>query len=434
MPSDLPEEKIPGKAVAERSLGPHAPFRVKTSMDHPRITEDVQAELAALRRRVAELEAAEADRCRAEEALRESHEELQAIYNGVVDGLLVADVQTKQFLRCNAAMVRMTGYSEQELLSMSVMDLHPPEDLAYVLERFQAQAEGRLSVNEQCPVLRKDGTVFEADISVGRITYRGRPSMIGFFRDITQRKRAEESLRQSEEKYRILVEASPDAVLMADRQGRITYASQQAVRLYGGERAEELHHRLAIDLVAEEDRPEFQSNLAKLLQGGVQRGVAYTVVRRDGSRIACEVSSAVLRDAAGTPADLVAIVRDISQRKAAEEALRQSHQELQAIYDGPPDGLVIVDIHSLKHVRTNAKMCEMLGYAEEEVPRDPARIHPPETSRAFWRSSMRRPKATCPWPRISRLCARTAASFLPTLPVTRSSTTAARVSSALCGT
>lgn len=340
--------------------------------------EDLLRELAELRRRVAELESAETERSHTEETLRERHEELQAIYDAMVDGLLVAEVESKQFLRCNAAMSRMTGYSEEELLSMSVMELHPPADLPHVLERFQAQAEGRLSVNDECPVLRKDGTVFYADISVGRITYRGQPCMIGFFRDISQRKQAEASLRQSEEKYRILVEASPDAVIMADLEGRITYASQRAVQLYGGRSAAELCCRLAIDLVAQEDRPRFQANLARLLEEGIQRGIEYSVLRRDGTRIACEVSSALFLDAAGNPSDLVAIVRDISARKASEEALRQSHQELQAIYDGTPDGLMIVDIQTLQRVRTNARMCQMLGYSQDDLPAHPESVHPPE--------------------------------------------------------
>ena len=148
--------------------------------------EELLTELAELRRRVALTDAAESERARAEEALRESHQELQTIYDGMVDGLLVADVETKRFLRCNAAMRRMTGYSEEELLSMSVVDLHSPADVPYVLERFQAQAEGRLAVNDECPIRRKDGSVFEADISVGRITYRGRRCMIGFFRDVSE--------------------------------------------------------------------------------------------------------------------------------------------------------------------------------------------------------------------------------------------------------
>lgn len=133
-------------------------------------------------------------RC-AEEALREHHEELRAIYDGMVDGLLIADIETKRFLRANDAICRMLGYTEEELLARSVADIHPPEALPDVLEHFNAQAEGRLVVAEDLPVLCKAGTVFYADISTNQLMYRGRPCNIGFFRDITDRKLAEEALR-----------------------------------------------------------------------------------------------------------------------------------------------------------------------------------------------------------------------------------------------
>ena len=79
----------------------------------------------------------------AQEALKQSHDELEAIYKGMYDGLVVADVETKRFVQANLAICRMLGYSEDELLSLSVMDVHPAEDVPRVLEDFRAQAEGR---------------------------------------------------------------------------------------------------------------------------------------------------------------------------------------------------------------------------------------------------------------------------------------------------
>ncbi|MHB8897869.1 MAG: sensor histidine kinase [Thermoguttaceae bacterium] len=131
-----------------------------------------------------------------EESLRQDHEELQAIYDGMVDGLLIADIETKRFVRANHAICKMLGYSEEEVLSLSVMDIHPPDDLANVLEHFEAQAQGRAVVAENLTVLRKNGSVFYADITTNRLIYQGRPCSIGFFRDITERKKSEEALRK----------------------------------------------------------------------------------------------------------------------------------------------------------------------------------------------------------------------------------------------
>jgi PAS domain S-box-containing protein len=147
-------------------------------------------------------------RKRAEGALRQSHAELQAIYDGMRDGLLIADLETKRFVRTNAAICRMLGFSEDELLSRSVMDIHPAEVLPAVLESFQGQAEGRIQVNENAPVLRKDGRVFFADISANGILYDGRPCVIGLFRDVTERREAQEALEKERRTLQHMLQAS----------------------------------------------------------------------------------------------------------------------------------------------------------------------------------------------------------------------------------
>ena len=174
------------------------------------------------------------------ETSQQSHDELQAIYDGMVDGLLIADVETKRFVRANPAICQMLGYSEEELLSLSVMDIHPAEELPAVLEKFQAQAAGRIRINEDAPVLRKDGTVVYADITGETIIYHGRPCLIKFFRDITERKRAEAALRESNERVRTICDSALDAVVMVDPDGKALYWNPAAERMFGYSRDEML--------------------------------------------------------------------------------------------------------------------------------------------------------------------------------------------------
>jgi PAS domain S-box-containing protein len=139
------------------------------------------------------------ERKQAEEALRESKEELQTIYNGMVDGVLIAVIETRRFIHANSAICNMLGYSEAELLSMSVDEIHPKDRLAYVFDKFKAQAEKRITLAENLPCLRKDGSIFYADVDTKLINYRGHPCLVGFFHDITGRKRAEEEIRKLNE-------------------------------------------------------------------------------------------------------------------------------------------------------------------------------------------------------------------------------------------
>lgn len=137
-----------------------------------------------------------------------ANEELQAIYDGMIDGILVADLETKRFVRANAAMCRLLGHTEDELLSMTVADIHPPEAVPNVLEMFRMQREGQKFLSENRPILKKDGTVFFADISNTAISYRGRPCVIGLFRDITERKRAQELLQREHRTLKHLLQSS----------------------------------------------------------------------------------------------------------------------------------------------------------------------------------------------------------------------------------
>jgi two-component system sensor histidine kinase DegS len=102
----------------------------------------------------------------------------------------------------------MLGYGEEELLTKSIPDIHPPEEFANDLERFQAAAEGRVSINEDRPVLRKDGSIFFADITGHRIVYRGRPCLLALFRDITERKQSQETLERERRTLKHMLEAS----------------------------------------------------------------------------------------------------------------------------------------------------------------------------------------------------------------------------------
>lgn len=188
-----------------------------------------------------------------------------------------------------------------------------------------------------------------------------------------------EALRQSQELYQRLVEACPDSVVMSDLQGIVLFASRQTWQLLGLPPSEPLIGLRIADYVIEEDRPRLAANLTELIEAGERRSTQYTTLRPDGTRVPTETSSTLIRDAQGHPVSIIAIIRDATKRQAEEEALRQSRDELRAIYEGMFDGVFIVDIQSRQLVRANAAICRMLGYSKEELPRlTVSSLHPPE--------------------------------------------------------
>ena len=153
-------------------------------------------ELESLRHRVAELENDMAD-CRVvEEALKESEERFRAIFDNLRDGLLLVDKETKQFVAGNPAIQRMLDYTEEELNRTGVTDIHPDQDLPWVLDRFEKLARKEIEIARNIPVRKKDGEVFYADISSSfPMVVDGKDCLVGVFRDIAERKHAETFLR-----------------------------------------------------------------------------------------------------------------------------------------------------------------------------------------------------------------------------------------------
>ena len=132
----------------------------------------------------------------AEEALRESEAHFKAIYDNATDGILLAHAETKLFFKMNNTMMRMIGYSEEEIKGLAVKDIHPAEDLPYITNEFERQAKGEIEVAADIPVKRKDGSLFYADINSAPFALNGETYVLGIFRDISERKRAEDEQAQ----------------------------------------------------------------------------------------------------------------------------------------------------------------------------------------------------------------------------------------------
>ena len=147
-------------------------------------------------------------RKQAEAALRQNHDELRAIYDGMVDGLHILSLSTLKPIRANSALCRMMGYSEDEILLLTPNDVHPPEELPRIRAEFQACVEGRGLGSSDVPMVRKDGSVFYADITANRIVYRGVPAVLCFFRDTTERRKTREALERERQSLWRMLQAS----------------------------------------------------------------------------------------------------------------------------------------------------------------------------------------------------------------------------------
>lgn len=147
------------------------------------------------------------------------------------------------------------------------------------------------------------------------------------------------ALADSEERYRRLVEVSPDAIMLTDLEGDVAFANQRAVELYGFDDVSEMLGRSSMELVAPEYHDLAMQNVARISEHGSSPHTDFVLLRRDGSRFPAEVSASLLANAAGEPQGMIGTSRDISERLRMVEALRESEERYRTLFDNVPVGL-----------------------------------------------------------------------------------------------
>ena len=255
----------------------------------------------------------------AQEHLRRTAERLRLILEKAPVGIVVTD-RTGRLVEFNPAHVQMCGYSAEELKSMSFADYTHPEDLARNLQMFNSLAsDGPQSFALEKRYLRKDGETIWVRLVSSRLDQQ---FTLAIAEDITERKRAEQSLAESEERLRTIVELAPDGIFVIGERGQIIEVNQAACKQLRYTREQLLRLNIS-DIIA----PRFRERAAARLQGKLPAGTYESAqIRADGVEIPVELSvtQIVFRQ---QPA-LIRITRDISDRKRAEEQRGILEQQL----------------------------------------------------------------------------------------------------------
>jgi PAS domain S-box-containing protein len=318
-------------------------------------------------------------RKQAEEALRESETRYKALFAGAPDGMLVADLQTKQFRYVNPAICRMFGYTEEELLRIGVADIHPKESLDHVLAEFETQARGEKVLSPDLPCLRKDGTLFYANISAIAMVLDGCKCNVGFFTDVTERKQMEEKLCEAEERFRIAAETSNDVVYEWDMQHSIQWFGKIDGMLGYGPGEFQRTLDAWTELVHPEDRNRVMAAIQAHLDGRVPYASEYRVRRKDGKYQWWTARGVAIRTPDGHPIRWIGTVTDITERRRAEEQLRKAEEKYRIQFEGTIDAIFIADAETGIIVDCNPAATELVEWEKSELIGQHQRIlHPPE--------------------------------------------------------
>ena len=303
-----------------------------------------------------------------ENKFKEYQEQFGVIFDHSNDGILLADVETKIFSIGNNRICKMLGYSPEEIQKLSVADIHPKEDLPYVLEQFEKQTKGEIEVAANLPVKRKDGSVFYADVNTSLITLAGKRYLLGLFRDITERKCVEENMALLNQKNDLILSSLTEGILGLDLQGNHTFINHAAAKMLGY-KAEELidHPSHSMWHHTKPDGSPYPKEDCMIYSayrdGKTHRSSTDEFWRKDGTHFPVEYVSTPITHQ-GLLKGAVVTFHDITERKSAEEQLKYKTVILEAESEASIDGILIVDEYG-KTLLTNKRFQEMWGIPQE---------------------------------------------------------------------
>jgi PAS domain S-box-containing protein len=302
-----------------------------------------------------------AERKRTEEALRESEELYRTLFEQASDGIINLSTDL-QILAVNKSFARMHGYSVEEIQGISLQDLDTPQSTHLSIERVRRIMAGEV-IEFEVEHYHKDGHVFALEVSTGIISVGGQNIIQAFNRDITERKRAEEALRESEKRFRTLIEQAPVAIAIS-RDGVGLYANPKFMEIFGSQRIEEIIGRPVSELFAPQYQEESKERSRRRSLGlPVPNELESIALRSDGSQFPVHLTIATVQlpDGAAT----MGFVTDITERKLAEEALRVAEADYRAIFERAPVGIFRSTVDG-RFAKVNRVMAEMYGYSTPE--------------------------------------------------------------------
>ncbi|SDF32208.1 PAS domain S-box-containing protein [Methanolobus vulcani] len=288
-----------------------------------------------------------------EQELRESHEKYQMLSDATMEGIVFHD--NGIVLDVNQAVIRGTGYSKKELLGKNIlkMVIHPDDiDIAF------QKMKNKVSKPYEARCIRKEGSEFPIEIESYRITYKGKNVRVAAIRDITERKKAERELKESEERFKALHNASFGGITIHDK-GLILDCNQGLSEITGYSH-DELIGMDGLLLIAETNRDLVMSNILE----GYEKPYEAIGCRKDGTEYPLRLEAKNI-PYKGKQTRVVEF-RDITEQKQVENALREKTEELERYFTSSLDMLCIANTEG-EFIRLNPEWENVLGYTVSEL-------------------------------------------------------------------
>jgi two-component system NtrC family sensor kinase len=305
------------------------------------------------------------ERRKVEEALQKSEERYRTLAENAGEAILVIQDDVVKFI--NPKGVELSGYSGEELASRPFAKFIYPDDIPMVADRYLKRLRGELVPQTyDFRIIRKDADIRWAELNAVPISWEDRPAVLCFMSDITERKQAGEALRQSEERYRTILEEMEDAYFEVDLAGNFTFVNNSVCRDLGYSRKELIGMSYKGHTVENDIESVFRVFNEVYRTGVPNKGFPWKTIRKDGSHGFAETSVSLLRNDKGEIIGFRGVGRDITDRKKMEEVLRQSEERYRTILEETGDGYFETDLAG-NSTFVNDAQTRLLGYSREEI-------------------------------------------------------------------
>jgi len=293
--------------------------------------------------------------------LKKSNEErLKQITEASLEGVIIHDGE--KILDLNDKFCEISGFGRNEIIGKPFCNILPEKSKLLVKHKFNL----RKTTFYQMDFLRTNHSTFEAEVLSKPIIYKNNKAKVVSIRDLSEIRKVQEKLFATKKQFEVMIETSPDGVLITDNSGKIKYVSPAFVKLFNYDDAESFINKNLSDFVTDLYKNKVSTDLENILKENFRGVSEYVAIKKDKNEFYLECNGTKLKNSNESSNGIFMIVRDITERKIVENALLESESRFKGLFNNSKDTIIVQD-DKYQIIDANPAASKMLNYSYPEL-------------------------------------------------------------------